>query len=341
MSITKTTIGYTPDGEQIISYLLERNRIRIEILNYGAIIRSIWVPDRNGEVEDLVLGYDRLEDYFVNVPSFGAAVGRIVGPVPELKLQVGEEVILLEPSNEEGVHIHGGRKGFTHALWRGEEREGKDCVELQLYYTSRDGEDGYPGVICAGIQYSLDDEGKLKVVYSGRSDRPTPFNPTNHSYFNLAGHGSGTIKDHVVQLRHTYVAIDGEPIPACETPFDLTRPRRLGDMLDSGEPQMAGGYDNFHEIEGEGLREILYALDPKSGRTLKILSDANGAIFYTGNYLFDYQGKGGSVYGKNAGFVCEPCFVKMQKPFNPSCVPLLTPDKPFISTTIYAFDNLY
>ena len=340
MSITKTAIGYTPDGQQVMSYLLERNGIRVEILNYGAVIRSVWVPDRNGETEDIVLGYDRLEDYFVNIPSFGAAIGRIVGPVPGLKLQVGEEVIMLEPSNEEGVHIHGGKKGFSRSLWQGEEEENQDCARLRLHYTSPDGEDGYPGVIRAGICYDLDDDGHLTVVYTGESDRPTPYNPTNHSYFNLGGHNSGTIKNHMVRLRHTHVVVKGEPLPARETPFDLTEPRRLGETLDSGDPRMAGGYDNFHVLEGEGLREILHAADPESGRTLVISSDASGAIFYTGNYLFDYPGKKGAVYSKSAGFACEPCFVKMQRPFNPSCVPLLTPDNPFRSTTIYTFGNL-
>ena len=340
MSITTTVKGYTPNGEQIISYLLERNGILVEILNYGAVIRSVCVPDRNGRMKDIVLGFENLEDYFVNVPSFGAAIGRIVGPVPELRLQVGEEVVMLEPSNEEGAHIHGGKKGFTHTLWQGEAKESKDCAEVHLHYTSPDGEDGYPGVIRAGIHYSLDDKANLKVVYTGESDRPTPFNPTNHSYFNLAGHNSGTIKDHIVQLRHTRVAVNGESLPVRETPFDLTTPKRLGDAMDSGDPQMAGGYDNFHEIEGEGFREILYATEPDSGRTLRISSDANGAIFYTGNYLFDYPGKMVAIYGKNAGFACEPCFVNMRTPFNPSCVQLLTPEKPYRSTTVYTFGNL-
>lgn len=339
MSITKKVIGYTPDKEAVTSYLLERKGVQVELLNYGAVIRSIRVPDRNGIVKDVVLGFDNLEDYFVNVPSFGAAIGRIVGPVPDLRLQVGDDVVMLEPSNEEGVHIHGGKKGFSHALWQAREKESVNGAAVQMNYVSPEGEDGYPGMICAGISYELDDEGNLKVIYTGESDRATPFNPTNHSYFNLAGHDSGTIKNHIVQLRHTCVMVNGEPMPPQNTLFDLRYPKRLGEALDSGEPQMAGGYDNFHGMEGEGIREILYAREPECGRSLQISSDAKGAIFYTGNYLFDYPGKEGAIYGKSAGFACEPCFVEAKKPFNPSHVRLLKPDCPFISTTIYSFGN--
>lgn len=208
MSITKKVIGYTPDKEAVTSYLLERKGVQVELLNYGAVIRSIRVPDRNGIVKDVVLGFDNLEDYFVNVPSFGAAIGRIVGPVPDLRLQVGDDVVMLEPSNEEGVHIHGGKKGFSHALWQAREKESVNGAAVQMNYVSPEGEDGYPGMICAGISYELDDEGNLKVIYTGESDRATPFNPTNHSYFNLAGHDSGTIKNHIVQLRHTCVMVN-------------------------------------------------------------------------------------------------------------------------------------
>ena len=340
MSISRKNVGYTPEGEQITSFILRRGSIQVELLNYGAVIRSVLAPDRNGQVKDIVLGFDRIEDYFVNVPSFGAAIGRIVGPVPDLRLQVGDETVILEASNAEGAHVHGGKKGFSRVLWQTEEKEYEDHDEVQMYYTSPDGEEGYPGRIRAGIQYSLYVDGRLRVVYTGESDRATPFNPTNHSYFNLAGHDSGTIKNHVVRLHHNFVAVNGEVLSVQDTPFDLTEPKRLGEALDSGDVRMAGGYDNFHEIEGDGFREVMWAEEPESGRTLKISSDAKGAIFYTGNYLFDYPGKDGAIYGRSSGFACEPCFVEMKNPFNPSHVPLLKPERPFRSMTEYIFGCL-
>lgn len=337
MPITKGIFGIMPEGQEITSYLLDRGNIRVEVLNYGAVIRSIWAPDKNGEVRDIVLGFEKPEDYFSNVPDFGAAVGRIVGPVPDLKLLVGEETVKLEPSNAEGVHIHGGRKGFTHSLWEVREFETTEAAVLELQYVSPDGEDGYPGTIWAGIRYALDDTGRLTVTYTGKSDRATPFNPTNHSYFNLSGHDSGTIKQHAVRLAHTLVMVNGVPTPVQDTPFDLRSLRVLGDALDSNDPLMSGGYDNFHIIGGSGFRTVLYAEEPISGRTLKIASDAAGTIFYSGNYLFDYMGKNGAIYGKSSGFACEPCHVQVENPFNPSHVQLLKPEAPYMSVTTYQF----
>lgn len=337
MSITKTLFGTLPDGGAVYSFLLSRGPVEVEILNYGAVVRRVLAPDKNGVKKDIVLGFDNLQDYTVNVPSFGAAVGRIVGPVPDLALRVGAGTVMLPPSNDEGGHCHGGRKGFTRALWEAETASTETKDTLRLRYTSPDGEDGYPGTIKAEICYTLDESATLSVAYSGESDRPTPFNPTNHGYFNLAGHDSGSIHNHVVKLLHTRVMANGTPADAGDTPFDLRVARRLGDALDSGDPLMAGGYDNFHELAGEGMRTVLWASEPEGGRTLEIATDANGAIFYSGNYLFDYPGKNGAVYGKSAGFACEPCQIEAKEPFNPSHVPLMDTGKPFYSTTSYTF----
>lgn len=337
MSIEKSTFGTLADGRAVTRYRLARGGISADILDYGAVIHRLFAPDRDGKTVDIVLGFEELDDYTVNVPSFGAAVGRLVGPVPDLALRVGDKIVIVEPSNDEGTHMHGGRIGFTRTLWQAEACNEASSDVLRLSATFPDGQDGYPGELRATITYRLDAAACLTVEYTGETDRPTPLNPTNHSYFNLAGHNNGTVKKQVVKLYHSQVMVGGVPMPPGSTPFDLREARALGEALDSGDPRMAGGYDNFHLIAGQGFRPVLEAWDPVSGRTLRIDSDATGTIFYSGNYLFDYPGKDGAVYGKSTGFACEPCFVEAKAPFNPSHVPLVGPVIPFRSVTRYTF----
>lgn len=330
MGISFKEFGRTPDGTVIHQITMEnRNGIQVEVLNLGGVIRSLRVPDSNGEKRDIVLGFDRLEDYRINSPNFGAVIGRLVGPVPDCRLEYDGKTVLLPPSKEGGKHVHGGKKGFARSIWEFQTKEAEGVTRLELRYESPDGDDGYPGTIRAAVIYELTDEDNLEIMYEGESDQEVPFNPTNHSYFNLNGHQSGNVYGQKLQIFHEKVVIDGIPTPAESTAADLNVPEKIGDLMCD--------LNHFHFLKGEGMRTVMNMWDEEGKRALSIDTDCSGAVVYAGGNLDHVNGKEGAVYGRGSGLAFEPCFVRDEVPFNPSHCKLVGPSHPFSSRIRYRF----
>lgn len=332
------TFGVLPDGRKVHSYLLGNDKgMSAEILDFGCAIYRLNVPAKGGETVDVALAWPDLTGYLDNDPSFGAVVGRIVGPVPNLRLEYQDKCVILPPSGDDGSHCHGGKIGFKHSLWQVNEQIYQDTGVLSLSLTSPDGMDGYPGEVKATVVYQITEDNRLIIDFHGEADEDTPFNPTNHCSFNLEGHNAGYIGDHIAWINQQAVAVDGHIVPAGETPFDLRVPTRLDDKLGSSEPGLARGYDNFHFIAGSGLRPMMTLYAPKTGVQMEIASEANGAIVYSCYYLRDFPGKDGAIYRPLDAFVFEPCRIKEEEPFNPSHTSIVGPFKPFYSRCEYRF----
>lgn len=340
MSIEMKEFGKTPDGRVIHRIIMENGAgLLVEVLSLGGILRSVEAPDRHGNREDIVLGFDSLEDYLVNSPNFGAIIGRLAGPVPECRLEYLDQVVLLPPSNDLGRHVHGGRKGFARSVWDFQICETEEKSQVTLIYDSPDGDDGYPGNIHATVTYTLMEYGELMVTYEAVSDRSVPFNPTNHSYFNLAGHDHGRIDNQMIWIRNEKVVVEGKPVPVKGSALDFNQPRMIGDILGSGDPWLEAGINHFHFLGGKGLRNVMRMQDVESGRVLEIDTDCAGAIIYGGGNLLNVQGKQNAVYKERSGFAFEPCYVRDEIPFNPSHALLIEPDSPFRSVSVYRFSN--
>ena len=338
MSIKIEEYGKLVSGKIIYSIcLINKTGVSVEILNFGGIIRSILMPDYQGIYQDIVLGFDSLEDYMVNQPNFGAVIGRLAGPVPGCKLEYANRTVMLPPSNDLGRHVHGGRKGFARSVWDFTTSETEQESQVTLVYDSPDGDDGYPGNIRAIVNYTLTGKGELMVHYSAESNEPTPFNPTNHTYFNLAGHQSGPVDNQILSIQNKKVIVDGCSLPVEGTGLDFRQPKKIGEILLSEDEGLHAGINHFHVLDGSGLRNVMRMEDVESGRVLEIDTDCTGAIVYDGGNLCAVKGKHGAVYEKRSGFVFEPIYVKDTTPFNPSQVRLISPASPFSATTVYRF----
>lgn len=340
MSIEIKEFGKMPDGRVIHRILMENgNGLSMEVLNLGGVLRSVMMPDRKGDLKDIVLGFDSLEEYLVNQPNFGAVIGRLAGPVPECRLEYLDQVVMLPPSNDLGRHVHGGKKGFARSVWDFTVCETNEGSQITLVYNSPDGDDGYPGSIRATVAYTLMENGGLKVGYHAASDINTPFNPTNHTYFNLAGHDSGRVDNQILRIRNEKVVVDGRPVLVRGTGLDFNQPGRIGEILKREDAWLSAGINHFHILEGSGLRNVMRMQDMESGRVLEVDTDCPGAIVYDGGNLSAVHGKKGAVYGKRSGFAFEPFYVRDKTPFNPSHVRLTGPDNPFSAITVYRFSN--
>lgn len=338
MSRQKVLFGTLLDGRKVYSYHLEnKNGMSANILNFGCVIYELNVPTKDGKTVDVALGYDGFENYMDNDPSFGAVIGRIVGPVPDCKLEYNGKCVMVEPNNPDGSHCHGGKIGFKHALWTVDDEQYFDTGKLVLMFTSPDGTDGYPEEIRAKVVYTLSEDNRLILEYYGESDAETPYNPTNHCSFNLEGHAAGYVGDHIMRVNHDYVVINQKIVPIGETALDVRVATKLDDKLHSGAPELEHGFDNFHFIAGEGFRPMMTLYAPKTGIEMEISSDANGAIVYSCYWLNNIKGKDGAVYDRLSGMAFEPCRIMAEEPFNSSHTTLVGPDKPFYSRSEYKF----
>src|SRR6185503_506317 len=310
----------------------------------GAIVSELQVPDRNGKAADVVLGFEKLEDWLKNPAYFGCVVGRVANRIAQGKFRLeGKEYTLA--TNNGPNHLHGGDRGIDKRIWKGEVVPGP-VPSVKLGYRSADGEEGYPGNLDVTVTYSLTDENELKIDYQAVSDKLTPVNLTNHAYFNLAGEGTGTILDHELHLEAgRYTPVDATLIPTGEilgvkgTPLDFQKPTAIGARIAElkGEP---GGYDhNFCLDSTSGkLARAGVVRDPKSGRTMEILTTEPGIQFYTGNFLDgSLRGKSGKAYQKNYGLCLETQHFpdSFNHPHFPST--LLKPGATYRSTTVYRF----
>lgn len=339
-----TDFGKAADGTPIELYTLSNGRLTVKIMTLGAIITEILAPDRDGKPADVVLGFESLDGYLAGHPHFGAATGRFANRIAGGKFTLDGKTYQL-PLNNGPNTLHGGPQGFDKRVWAAESAPGPDGPAVRMTYLSRDGEEGFPGNLAVAITYTVTADDALRIDYEAVTDRATPINLTNHSYFNLAGPGSGTILDHEAFIdADRYTPVDETFIPTGElasvegTPLDFTRPTPIGERIDEmrGEP---GGYDHNFVLRGDGNGSVVAARvrDPKTGRVLEMFTTEPGVQFYTGNFL-DGSVKGkGTVYSKRTGFCLEaqhfPDSVHHEN-FPPV---ILRPGETYRQTTTYKF----
>ncbi len=349
MNLTHQPFGKTEEGQPVDLYTLANNTgLETKITNYGGIIVSLLAPDRQGNLADIVLGFENVEGYLGKHPYFGAIVGRYANRIAQGKFTLNGVEYRLAQNNGEN-HLHGGLRGFDKAVWQAEEVSGEEEAGLKLRYLSRDGEEGYPGNLAVEVVYTVTSKNELKIDYLATTDQDTILNLTNHSYFNLAGAGAGDILNHQVMLNaDKFTPINenliptGELRPVAGAPFDFTQPAAIGARIEENDEQLrlAGGYDHNFVLNAAGdLAEVAARVyQPDSGRVLELYTTQPGVQFYTGNFLDgSLTGKGGPVYHRRSGFCLETQHFpdSPNQPNFPSTV--LRPGEVYRQTTIYKF----
>ncbi|HVR86709.1 MAG TPA: aldose epimerase family protein [Planctomycetota bacterium] len=306
--------GGMQEEPKIASYTLTNaGGMTAKLTNYGTILTELHVPGRDGKTADVVLGFETPEDYLKGHPFFGATAGRVANRIGNASFNLDGKEYALARNN--GPHtLHGGLKGFDKHVWAATQGDGPDGSWVSFSRTSPDGEEGFPGTVRATVLYRLTPRNELVIEMSATTDKPTLVNLANHTYWNLAGHGSGTILGQELQLhcdRYTpgdaTLVPKGTIDPVAGTPYDFTRPKKIGQDLEKtgGTPV---GYDTNFVVNGKvgDLRPAARVVDPASGRVMELLTTEPGVQFYTGNFLDGtVKGKDGAVYVKHAGFCLE------------------------------------
>ncbi|MEM6643007.1 MAG: aldose epimerase family protein, partial [Bacteroidota bacterium] len=290
--------------------------LKAELTNYGGILTSLFVPDREGKLEDVVLGYDNLDQYRKSSFYFGALIGRFANRIADGKFQLDGKSFKLATNNGPN-HLHGGEVGFDRAVWEVlEVVEDKECVEIKLRYLSKDGEEGYPGNLTTVVTYVFKPSG-FSVKYQAQTDKKTILNLTQHSYFNLSGILDQQILDHEVQINSSqFLPIDKYgiptrgPVPVKNTPFDFTRFKKVRQDISQDHPQMilGNGYDHSFVLDHPDQkkeRQIASVYHPGSGRFMEVLSTEPAVQFYTGNFLEGKSGKNSKQYHARTGLCLE------------------------------------
>ncbi len=348
----KKVFGTTADGKTADLYTLKnKNGMQVSITNFGATVVSIIVPDKAGKMADVALGYDDLAGYELNKNYLGVLVGRYGNRIAHGKFSIDGAEYTLAKNNGDNS-LHGGIKGFNKAMWEAKEvsKGGEPAVEMK--YVSKDGEEGYPGNLFVTVVYTLTNKNELKIDYSATTDKKTVVNLTNHTYFNLAGQGSGDILKHDLMINaDTFTPVDSGLIPTGElkkvegTPFDFRRTTAIGARIDASDEQikLGGGYDhNFvlNRKAATGLSLAARVSDPASGRTMEVWTTEPGVQFYTGNFLDgSFKGKGGGAYQKRTAFCLETQHFP-DSPNHPSFpTTLLKPGEKYHTTTVYKFET--
>jgi aldose 1-epimerase len=346
MSIKKESFGKTKDGTEVQLYTLSNEKgMQVKITNYGATVTTILTPDKQGKAGDVVLGFDSMEGYqspayTKSGPYFGAAIGRYGNRIAKGKFTLdGKEYTLA--TNNGANHLHGGIVGFDKVIWTAEEA-GSNA--LKFSYVSKDGEEGYPGTLTTTVTYTLTDDNELKIDYEATTDKATPVNLTNHSYFNLAAGAAADALQHVVTLHaDRYTVVDesliptGELRPVAGTVMDFTKPTAIGARI----TQVAGGgYDHNYVLrDTTGTMKLAATVyEPTSGRVMEVHTTEPGIQFYSGNFLDgSLTGKGNTGYKKHYGFCLETQHFpdSPNQPSFPSTI--LQPGDTFKSSTIYKF----
>ena len=345
----KESLGTTTEGVEMRLYTLRNAQgLEARITNYGGILVSLMVPDRNGKFSDIVLGFDHLEEYLGAHPCFGATIGRYANRIAAGLFHLEGRAYRLT-RNSEGNHLHGGQKGFDKVLWTAAERESVNGPALDLQYLSRDGEEGYPGELTVQVTYTLTNADELKIEYSAAADKTTIVNLTHHSYFNLRDAGKSDILGHEIRIDADYfLPIDQFSIPTGEmravqgTAFDFKKMTPIGARIDGEDLQLAhgNGYNHNWVLNTPGQLSspaaVVYELT--SGREMEVLTTEPGLQFFSGN-LPDgmFGGKGGKPYPSRSGLCLEaqhfPDSVNQPK-FPPV---ILHPGETYHTTTIYKF----
>ena len=315
---TRAAYGTLPDNAGAIEQFTLTNRHGVEVraISYGAIITSIKTPDRSGTLGDIVYGYDSLPGYVADKSYFGGLIGRFANRIGHARFALDGHTYTLA-ANDGPNALHGGVRGFNKVVWHGEPFTRGDTEGVRFTYTSRDGEEGYPGTLTAGVTYSLTANDELVVDYQATTDKPTPVNLSQHAYWNLHGGGRGTILDHLLTIDAShFTPIDSVLIPTGviapveKTPFDFRTPTAIGARIDGSDTQLryGKGYDHNWVLDrkGAGLSHAVRVVDPTSGRTLDIATTEPGLQFYSGNFLDgSVHGKGGEPYVHRGAIVLE------------------------------------
>ncbi|PIQ21965.1 MAG: galactose-1-epimerase [Cytophagales bacterium CG18_big_fil_WC_8_21_14_2_50_42_9] len=338
VKIKEERFGQTVAGQEVSLFTLANaNDVQVKITNYGGRITAILVPDKNGNLGDVVLGYDNLAGYLADQSNFGAIIGRVTNRIAKGKFTLNNREYTLATNNGPN-HLHGGITGFSKVIWNAEVT---DQNTLQLTYQSPAGEEGYPGNLSVQVVYSLSDNDELSIQITAETDQATPVNLTSHSYFNLTA-GTDTISNHQLYLNaDAYIAVDETVIPTGEMPavkntaMDFTQTEAIG----SGIAQTKG-YDNTFVLNrpGAGLQLAARAADPVSGRQIEVYTAQPGIHFYTANHLDgSLAGKQGQLYQQYQGFTLETNHFPdaPNQPHFPSII--LQPGEKFQQTTIYKF----
>jgi aldose 1-epimerase len=341
MDIKVKEFGKMPNGNIINSYQLENDKgTIIRVINYGGIITHVLTQDAHGETDDIVLGFDNLEDYLAPHPYLGAIIGRFANRINEASFTLDGKKYKLA-ANEFPNHLHGGVVGFDKTVWLAFKNITTEFVSVKLAYESPDGEESYPGNLMVEVEYILNNQNELVINYTAQTDKKTHINLTNHSYFNLNGMKKD-IHDHILQIDSDYITENNETkLPTGNltsvrnTVFDFREPKKIGRDITSIEP----GYDHNFVINGNTghLRKCAFVEDPLSGRTMEVLTTQPGVQLYTTNSDPKITGKKGKIYLKHSAF----CLETQHYPDSPNKenfpTTVLNPGETFTETTIYRF----
>ncbi len=345
MAVTKELFGTTKTGESIYRYFITNSKgMQAGVINYGAILVNLMVPDKDGNIADVVLGYDKLEDYYENGSFFGATIGPNANRIGGAKFEIDGQSFQLDVNDgPNNLHSHKDL-GYHKMVW--DVVEGEDSVTFTL--KDEDGNMGFPGNKTVSVTYTVTEENELKLHYVGDSDKKTILNLTNHTYFNLAGHDAGSILGHKLQLLCSgYTPVVFGAIPTGEigavegTPFDFLAGKKIGDEIEADNEQLklVQGYDHNWVIDGADgtLKEFATVSEETTGRVMKVFTDLPGVQFYAGNCITDTVGKSGVLYTKRTGFCLETQYYPdtANKPQFPSAV--FGPDRKYETVTVYQF----
>lgn len=347
-TVSHAAYGRTPEGTAVDVYTLTNaNGMEVRAITYGAFVVSLRTPDRQGRLDDVVLGFDSLDGYFKSGSHMGSVIGRYGNRIAGAKFTLDGKTYALA-ANDGVNHIHGGVKGFDRYVWAAEEvRQGED-VGVRFTLVSPDGDEGYPGRLQTTVTYTLTPRNELVVDYAATTDKATLVNLTQHSYFNLAGQANGDILDHELTLhadKYTPVAAGliptGVLAPLDGTPLDFRKPTRIGERIDQDHEQLklGRGYDHNYVVNrtGPGLVPAARVVHPASGRVMEVSTTEPGIQLYTGNWLGEEKGKGGRVYPRRSGFCLETQHYpdSPNRPEFPSTV--VRPGETYRSKTVFTF----
>ncbi|MFD9330185.1 aldose epimerase family protein [Streptomyces sp. NPDC060065] len=347
----KSLFGKLADGTKIYSWSLANGGTRLKVLSYGGIVQSLEIPDRHGKYKNVSLGFDNIEDYVAKTPYFGALIGRYGNRIAKGQFSLDGKSYQLSV-NDGANSLHGGIKGFDKHVWDIEPFTKGSDVGLYLYYTSVDGEMGYPGTLKTKVTYTLTKHGDWRLDYEATTDKATVVNLTSHVYWNLAGEGSGSIYDHELKIAAArYTPVDSGLIPTGElakvagTPFDFRRTKTVGEDIRVANQQLLYGKGIDHNWAlDKGItakpEHVATLRDPSSGRTLKIATTEPGLQFYSGNFLDGtLVGPGGHIYRQGDAL----CLETQHFPDSPNQASfpstVLRPGQTYRTTTVHSFDN--
>jgi aldose 1-epimerase len=346
--VTRASFGMTREQVPVEAYTLTNAKgVEIRAITYGAIITNLKVPDRSGRFDDVVLGFETVDGYLEATRYFGALIGRYGNRIAGGQFTLEGKTFALATNNGPH-HLHGGVKGFDKVLWNAMPADGAEGVSLTLTRRSPDGEEGYPGNLQVSVRYLLTDADELAIDYRATTDKPTPVNLTQHSYFNLAADDRDVLGHQLLLKASRYTPVDDTLIPTGElarvegTPFDFRTAAAIGDRIDGDHVQLENGkgYDHNWVIDrtGPGLERAASVLEPTSGRTMDVATTEPGIQFYSGNFLDGTaRGKGGRAYKHRTGFCLETQHYP-DSPNHPSFPStILNPGQTYASRTVFTF----